>query len=73
MVGVREETGKNRDRSPRESETQKIDGTGTFFRNVAAVSLFVAVILFTPSGDWTRIICGKSRKTVTVPSKVLVL
>lgn len=55
------------------NKTQKVNVTGTFFRNVAAVSLFVAVILFTPSGDWTRIIYGKSTKTVTVPSKVLVL
>jgi hypothetical protein len=31
----------------------------TFFKNVAAVSLFVAVIRFTPSGDWTRIIYCK--------------
>lgn len=33
-------------------------GTGTFFRNTAAVSLLVAVIRFTPSGDCTRMICG---------------
>ena len=46
--------------------------TGTFFKNVAAVSLFVAVIRFTPSGDWTRIIYGKWNKVVTVQTwKVL--
>lgn len=31
----------------------------TFFRNVATVSRFAAVMRFTPSGDWTRIICGE--------------
>ena len=48
-----------------EDEERSLPATGTFFKNVAAVSLFVAVIRFTPSGDWTRIICGKGNQTVT--------
>jgi hypothetical protein len=57
VVEVRKERGKGRDRSPGENRARGVSVTGTFFRKVAAVSLFVAVILFTPSGDWTRIIC----------------
>lgn len=42
-----------------EGEDANTQATTTFFKNAAAVSLFVAVIRFTPSGDWTRIICHK--------------
>ena len=45
-----------------DAERQTPKATGTFFRNAAAVSLFVAVIRFTPSGDCTRMICVRETR-----------
>lgn len=67
--GSSEKGNEKRHRQEHWREEAPKDVTGTFFKNVAAVSLFVAVMRFTPSGDWTRIICCKWSKNVSVPAR----